>query len=92
MVCEHLKALEEALVDRRAEETYRGQPWSENCREWVYFRVVLDVPAVAAKLDFAPCVSVHENLDERSGTERGFVCEQCRDAIMGRLDGAPPFP
>jgi len=92
VTCEHLAALEQALLDAGVRETDRGQLWGQNCREWVYFAVVLDIPAVRERFDFAECVRVHENLDPRSGTERGLVCDACKDAIMGRLDGAPGFP
>jgi hypothetical protein len=92
MVCEHLRDLHDALVASGATETYRGAAWTRDCREWVYFDVVLDLDALAARFAFAPCVVVHENLDPKSGTERGFSCAACHDAIMGRLSGAPPFP
>ena len=29
--------MEQALIARGIRENYRGQPWSMNCREWVYF-------------------------------------------------------
>lgn len=91
MVCSHLAALERALLDSRAKETARGPLWSNNCREWVYFDVVLDIAALRQRFAFDDCVEVHENLDPRSGTERGFYCSQCKDGVMGRLDGATLF-
>jgi len=91
MTCQHLYPLEAELIESGIRETYRGTPWSQNCREWVYFDVVFDTDALAARINFAPCVQVHENLDPKSGTERGFVCTQCQDAIMGRLSGAPVY-
>lgn len=91
MVCAHLAALENALLQSGARETARGQLWSKNCREWVYFDVVLDMPALRTRFAFAGCVQAHENLDPRSGTERGFECTACKDAVMGRLEGAPLF-
>lgn len=90
MTCEHLRVLEQSLLDAGVRETFRGAAWSDNCREWVYFDVVLDTGAIAAHLP--ECVRVHENTDPRSGLERGFVCGHCLDAIMGRIDGAPRFP
>ena len=41
MVCKHLSELEAALKISGASETFRGQAWSSNGREWVYFDVVL---------------------------------------------------
>ncbi len=87
MTCGHLRRLEEELLAAGIKETYRGTPWTENCREWVYFDVVLDTTSIAARIDLAPCVVVHENLDPRSGTELGFFCSDCKDAIIGLIDG-----
>jgi hypothetical protein len=91
MVCEHLKPLEEALHAAGIRETARGQLWSKNCREFVYFNAVLDIETLKARFTFAPCVEVSENLDPRSGTERGFWCSEHQDGVMGALDGAPRF-
>ena len=92
MVCEHLSWLERALIHAGFQETYRGQAWSHNCREWVYYPVCLDIDRLRAEHDFAPSLETHENLDPKSGTERGLVCRACHDAIMGRVAGAPRFP
>jgi len=92
MVCGHLGALERALIESGAKETYRGRPWSQNCREWVYFDVVLDLAVLRERLALAPCVEDSENLDPKSGQERGLYCARCHDAIMGRLEGAAPYP
>ncbi len=91
MVCEHLAPLENELIKTNVKETYRGQVWTKNCREWVYFDCVLDTASLAARFSFPPCVKVHENLDQKSGLERGFVCEECHDGIMGLVTGARTF-
>lgn len=91
MVCEHLIKLEKELLDAGITETYRGQAWSDNCREWVYFDTVLNTDSLAKRLNLPSCVRIHENLDQKSGTERGFVCEICNDGIMGRISGAEIF-
>lgn len=92
MVCEHLSLLEKALIERGFTVTSRGQAWTRNCREWAYFDVVLDIAAVRARFALPDCVRMHENLNCKSGTERGFECTTCHDAVMGRIDGAPAFP
>ncbi len=92
MVCEHLRSLENALIERGYTVTSRGQAWSDNCREWVYFDCVLDIEAVRKRFSLPYCVRMHENLDCKSGTERGFECIKCRDAVMGKFSGAPVFP
>lgn len=42
MVCEHLAELERELIAAGVPVTFRGQPWTSNCREWVYFACWLD--------------------------------------------------
>ena len=92
MVCGHLAALEKALIASGARPTFRGAAWSKNCREWVYFDVVFDIAAVRKRFDLPDCVRIHENVDKKSGTERGFECTACHDAVMGLLDGGPVYP
>lgn len=87
MVCAHLAELESALQASGARETYRGQAWSENCREWVYFDVVLDVAALQQRFHLDTPVRLHDNLDPKSGLERGFECTECQDAILGLVSG-----
>lgn len=83
MVCEHLRPLEKSLIDSGVKETYRGQAWSRNCREWVYFRCVLDRVALRNRFAFAECVKDHEHRGTHDGQEAGFVCSQCHDGVMG---------
>ena len=89
MTCEHLRALEQALIDRGIKETYRGQAWSNNCREWVYFDCTIDTQAVMKEFALAECVKVHVHRGTHDGSERGFYCEQCRDGVMGLYEPGP---
>jgi hypothetical protein len=89
MLCEHLKPLEEVLLARGIPETFRGKAWSMNCREWVYFDCYIDLEAVRRNVALAECVIDHSHLGIRDGAERGFVCSQCQDAIMGRYEPMP---
>lgn len=91
MVCQHLAKLENELVRANVKETYRGKVWTKNCREWVYFDIVLQTESLSARLNLPSFVRVHENLDTKSGTERGFVCEICKDGIMGHISGGETF-
>ena len=86
-MCEHLKPLEDYLKAKQIPETFRGQAWSDNCREWVYFDCVIDTEGLKAKLHLPSFVITHENTDEKSGTELGLVCTQCQDGIMGLHQG-----
>ena len=89
MVCEHLRPLEHALAAAGIAVDFRGQAWSERCREWVYYSAVLDLKSIRPHLP--ACVEVHENLDARSGLERGYYCGQCHDAVMGLVKGRRKF-
>ncbi|HEX4412660.1 MAG TPA: hypothetical protein VH107_03460 [Lacipirellulaceae bacterium] len=83
MVCEHLAELEQALIDSKIPITFRGQPWTSNCREWVYFACWLDRPAIRSKFTIADWVRDHDHLGTHDGQEAGLVCAKCNDAIMG---------
>jgi hypothetical protein len=82
-MCEHLQKLEDHLRSLGVTETWRGQPWSENCREWIYFECVLSVPDLKEKLGLEPFVTEHDYYDLKAGSELGLVCEHCDDGIMG---------
>src|SRR5262249_15047138 len=90
VLCEHLSALERELQARGVVETYRGQAWSRNCREWAYYACRFDLAAVRARLTFAPCVIDHVHRGTHDGAEAGFVCTQCWDAIMGAHPDVSP--
>src|SRR4051794_13591110 len=83
MLCEHLQPLEAELKAAGIAETYRGQAWSSNCREWVYFDCYLDTAAIHKRLAMPAFVEQHVNDDPRSGQERALVCSQHHDAIAG---------
>ena len=83
MVCEHLSELEQALIVENIPETYRSQPWTSNCPEWVYFACWLDRSAIRSRFSIADCVVGHDHLGTHDGQEAGLVCNECNDAIMG---------
>ncbi len=89
MICEHLRPLEQAIVARGIPETYRGKPWSLNCREWVYYDCFIDTSAVQKALALPSCVNEHIHRGTHDGSERGFVCAGCNDAILVRYESAP---
>ena len=82
-LCEHLAQLEFDLQTSSFAETYRGRPWSRNCREWVYFDCVLDRAALRRRLRLADCVTDHQHLGTHDGAEAGFVCTIHDDAVIG---------
>ena len=94
MTCEHLRALDEALLAAGFVPTFRGQAWSKNCREWVYFDCALLLDEIERAFDLDACVERHEHRGTHDGSERGLVCTIHDDAVMGTLDrdGARTFP
>ena len=83
-MCEHLIKLEEYLDTKNIRETYRGRAWSKNCRIWIYYDCILDINSLKERFKFDECVRVHEYNDIKVGSERGFICIKCNDAIMGK--------
>ncbi len=92
MVCEHLANLEQELIARKIPETYRGRPWSRNCREWVYFDCFLDTASIRKRLKLDECVEDHVNHDTKSGVERGLACNVHHDAIVGAYEPSEKRP
>lgn len=96
MVCEHLEALERALLGAGVRETSRGQAWSKSCREWVYFDCLLDLEACRRRFDLADCVEAHLHRGTHDGSEAGLTCSIHRDGVMGRhpadAQGVRTFP
>ena len=95
MTCEHLHELETALLASGIREIFRGAAWSQNCREWVYFDCYLDLDQLRQRFPLADCVVDNEHRGTHDGQERGLVCRECHDAIMGRFEpaaGIPFFP
>src|SRR5690606_33215024 len=90
MTCEHLEKLEQAIKAAGIEETFRGAPWSDNCREWVYFDCILPLEAIRRTYGLAECVKDHAHRGTHDGQEAGFVCEVHKDAIMGHHPDVRP--
>ena len=74
MTCHHLRTLEQALISRGFRETYRGQPWSSACREWVYFDCLIALDATRELFKLVEPVQAHEHRGTHDGAEAGFVC------------------
>ena len=75
--------LEAEILAAGHHETLRGQPWSENCREWVFFDCYFDRESIRRRLPLAECVHDHEHRGTHDWQEAGLVCVRCKDAIMG---------
>ena len=62
-MCEHLAALDNELKGKGIKETFRGQPWSDNTREWVYYDCVLAVDEIRQRYSFPDFIETHINDD-----------------------------
>ena len=85
MVCDHLKKFEDELIRRKIKETYRGKPWTKNCREWIYFDCIfVDLEQTMNRLGLDKnIIQIHSLLGTHEGQEHGLYCTKCHDAIMG---------
>ena len=82
-ICEHLQPLADHLAAAGVKITFAGQAWSDNCRTWIYFDTELNIEDLKARFALPPPVTLHTNEDSHSGLERGFVCTQHHDAVIG---------
>src|SRR4051812_11061384 len=82
-MCEHLQPLADYLKERSVPVTWRGQPWTQNCREWVYYDCVLEPQSLKTKLGLESFIQVHDYVDIKAGSELGLFCDECKDAIIG---------
>jgi hypothetical protein len=97
MLCQHLAQLEQELLAANIPVTFRGQAWSSNCREWVYFACWLDRQSIRSRIVFPEFVKDHVHRGTHDGQESGLVCAQCNDAVMGlyssdQSEGSGKFP
>jgi hypothetical protein len=94
-LCAHLLPVEAALKLAGAKELSRGQAWSKNCREWVYVDLHLDTAAILKEFELPAVIEEHVHRGTHDGSERGIICTEHQDAIMGPVDpvpGRPTFP
>src|SRR5690349_14364402 len=88
-MCIHLAPLENYLRAKNIAEVWRGQPWTKNCREWIYFDCSFDAAGLKAKLGLDPVVEVHDYPDVKAGSEAGLFCTACKDGVMGLHSSNP---
>ena len=83
MICEHLRSVEEIIIEKNIKEVSRGKAWSKNCREWVYYDCFIDAVSISQRLNLNKCVEIHSHLGTHDGSEYGFYCNEHHDGIMG---------
>jgi alpha-N-acetylglucosamine transferase len=60
----------------------RGQSTSA---DWIYFDTILDFDRLRKKFKLMDNIVLHENLDPKSGTEKGFIDKRTGEGLMGKL-------
>lgn len=82
-MCKHLMPVETYLLAKGFKEIYRGQVWSNNCREWIYFNTILNPKQLIEQFQLDACITIHDYADIKVGSELGLFCTACKDGIMG---------
>ncbi|HWE95551.1 MAG TPA: hypothetical protein VG269_16420 [Tepidisphaeraceae bacterium] len=82
-ICEHLRPLLQYLLNQGAKITFAGQAWAHDCRVWVYFDGVLECEALHKRLSLPATVIIHDHRGTHAGAERGLVCQEHHDALIG---------
>ena len=49
-MCIHLIELDNYLKNKLIKELFRGQVWSKNCNEWVYYDCILNIKKIEEKI------------------------------------------
>ncbi len=82
---DELRKIAKYLIKTNKKITFYGKSW-ENCKaDWLYFDTIFDIEKIKKKLFISENIIVHENLDIRSGLERGFLDERTGEGIMGKV-------
>ena len=81
-----LRQVAKDLKDTGIAINYFGKAWSKQPVNWIYFDTVLDVKQLRTTYSLRSTIIDQENLDPRSGTERGFIDTQTGEGVMGKLN------
>ena len=81
-----LKNLFKFLIENNFNTEFVGKAW-DNCNaNWYYFDCSLNIGKIKSKLSFGHNIVLHENLDNKSGLERGFIDKTTGEAIIGKIN------
>lgn len=79
-----LKNLFKYLIQNNFNTEFVGKAW-DNCNaDWYYFDCSLNIGKIKSLFCFSHNIILHENLDNKSGLERGFIDETTGEAILGK--------
>lgn len=80
-----LRQIAKGLQKSGIEISYFGRAWTEQHADWIYFDTMLDIEKLRNKYQLGSHIIIHENLDPKSGTEKGFIDEQTGEGLMGKI-------
>ncbi len=85
IISSDLKRLAKRLIKENIKITFCGKAWSENKANWIYFDKVFDLKKLRNKMSFGENIIDHQNLDNKSGLESGFIDKNTGEGIIGKL-------
>lgn len=85
LTSDSIRAIALHLYHQQIPVTYFGMAWSGATNNWIYFDTCLDIEALRAQFEQGASLEFHENLDPKSGTERGLIDKNTGEGIMGRI-------
>lgn len=80
-----LRAMAGYMYNKRIPLTYFGKAWSRCTNNWIYFDTVLNIEQLKKEFELGADFEVHENLDPKSGMERGFIDRVTGEGLMGKV-------
>ncbi|MBN2596277.1 MAG: hypothetical protein JXR82_05785 [Marinifilaceae bacterium] len=80
-----LRKIAEFLIKNGIQITFFGQAWSNVSADWIYFDTILDLDRLRIDFKLKDNIIVHENLDPKSGTEKGFIDKLTGEGLIGKL-------
>jgi len=80
-----IKAMSQFLNKKGVKISYFGKAWSNEDANWIYFDCKLNIIELIKLFDPSKQLVVHENIDPRSGLEKGLIDNSTGEGIMGKL-------
>ncbi len=80
-----LQQIAKYLLSQRAKITYFGTTWSQRNANWIYFDIVLNIEMLQKQFQWDETIQLSENLDPKSGLERGLFDTKTEEGLMGKV-------
>jgi hypothetical protein len=80
-----LREIAKYLIKNGNRISFFGQAWSNTSADWIYFDTILDFDRLRKNFKLMDNIVLHENLDPKSGTEKGFIDKRTGEGLMGKL-------